>query len=186
MRRLAAEEVRDSLLAVSGTLNPRRGGPSIYPEIPKEVLAGQSQPGRGWPTSPPEEQARRSVYVHVKRSLAEPILASFDAADTDASCPVRFATTQPTQALGLLNSAFVNEQARRFAASLRREAGLQPAAQVRGALWRVLQRAPTPAEIERGVALIASLRAARGVGADEALAAFCVVALNLNEFLYLD
>ena len=55
------------------------------------------------------------MYVHVKRSLALPILAVFDSADTDASCPARFATTQPTQALAMLNSEFLNEQAKIFA-----------------------------------------------------------------------
>ncbi len=111
MRRLTAEEVRDSILAVSGTLNLKAGGPSVYPPIPREVLAGQSVPGQGWSTSPPAEAARRSVYVHVKRSLLVPILATHDAADTDFSCPVRYTTTVPTQALGLLNGAFANEQA---------------------------------------------------------------------------
>ena len=111
MRRLTAEEVRDSILAVSGTLNLKAGGPSVYPPIPREVMAGQSVPGQGWSTSPPAEAARRSVYVHVKRSLLVPIMATHDAADTDFSCPVRYTTTVPTQALGLLNGAFANEQA---------------------------------------------------------------------------
>ena len=103
MRRLTAEEVRDSILAVSGTLNLKAGGPSVYPADPKEVMAGQSVPGQGWFTSPPDEAARRSIYVHVKRSLLVPIMATHDAADTDFSCPVRYTTTVPTQALGLLN-----------------------------------------------------------------------------------
>ncbi|HZP82023.1 MAG TPA: PSD1 and planctomycete cytochrome C domain-containing protein, partial [Chthonomonadaceae bacterium] len=78
MRRLEAEEVRDSILAVNGSLNLKMGGPSIYPVMPEAVLAGQSMPGAGWGQSPPEEQRRRSVYIHVKRSLITPILASFD------------------------------------------------------------------------------------------------------------
>ena len=86
-------------------------GPGVYPEIPAEVMAGQSVPGKGWGKSPPEEQARRSVYVHVKRSLLLPILESFDLAETDRSSPVRFSTTQPTQALAMLNGTFLNEQA---------------------------------------------------------------------------
>ena len=111
MRRLTAEEIRDSILAVSGTLNLKMYGPGVYPEIPAEVLAGQSMPGNGWGKSSPEEQARRSVYVHVKRSLLMPILESFDLAETDRSTPVRFTTTQPTQALAMLNGDFLNEQA---------------------------------------------------------------------------
>src|SRR5262249_55017913 len=102
-----------------------------------------SRPGSGWRPSAPEEQARRSVYIHTKRSLPVPILAAFDAADADATCPVRFTTTQPTQALGMLNGDFLNAQAQVVADNLRRQAGDAPAAQVRLALRRVAQREPS-------------------------------------------
>ena len=186
MRRLEAEEVRDSILAVNGTLNPKMFGPSIYPTMPREVLAGQSVPGAGWLKSTLEEQARRSVYIHIKRSLALPILASFDAADTDTTCPVRFATTQPTQALGMINSTFTNEQARLFAELVQKSAGSAPPAEVKFALWRVLQREPTAKEVVRGVTFMHKAEVEQHLSAPEALRYFCVVALNLNEFLYLD
>ena len=186
MRRLEAEEVRDSILAVDGSLNPKMFGPSIFPTMPREVLAGQSVPGSGWTPSTPEEQARRSVYIHIKRSLALPILASFDAADTDTTCPVRFATTQPTQALGMINSTFTNQQARLFAYLVQERAGDDPTAQVKFALWRVLQREPTAKEIARGTKFMARAEAEQHLTPPEALRYFCVVAMNLNEFLYLD
>ncbi len=185
-RRLAAEEIRDSILAVSGNINlTKMYGPSIYPKISKDVLAGQSQPGRGWKVSPPEEAARRSVYVHLKRSLQVPFLSVFDAADTDATCPVRFATTQPTQALSMLNGEFANEQAEIFAADVRKKAGDLAKDQVRLILWRACQREPSAREIERGVRLINDL-AADGVARPDALRLYCLLALNLNEFVYLD
>ena len=116
MRRLEAEELRDSLLAVNGRLNRNKMfGPSIYTVIPAEVLAGQSRPGSGWGKSSPEDRYRRSIYIHVKRSLIVPMMERFDAADVDSSCPVRFSTTQPTQALGMLNGDFLNDQAAAFA-----------------------------------------------------------------------
>ncbi len=186
MRRLTAEEIRDSLLAVSGTLNDKMFGPGIYVDIPKEVLAGQSRPGSGWGKSPPEEQARRSIYIHVKRSLITPILASFDVAETDRSAPVRFASTQPTQALGMLNSAFVNEQAAKLAERVRRDAVGNAAQQVRLTLNLTTARPPSDAEVQRGVKLIAAMQKDDGVSADAALVSFCLLALNLNEFLYLD
>ena len=186
MRRLQAEEIRDSLLAVNGSLNLKMGGPSIYPTMPEAVLAGQSMPGAGWGKSTPEEECRRSVYIYVKRSLITPIIASFDGPETDFTCPVRFATTQPTQALGMLNSDLLNRQARVFAASLRKQAGSDPAAQVKLGLWRVLQRTPTQKEIARGVKLITAMQQEPNVKPEDALNYFCVVALNLNEFLYLD
>ena len=186
MRRLDAEEVRDSILAVNGTLNLDGGGPSVYVEIPPEVLAGQSVPGSGWGKSSPEEAARRSIYIHVKRSLSVPILASFDAADTDQTCPVRFATTQPTQALSMMNSKFLGEQAQQFADSLKKQAGADIKEQVTLGLWRVLQRQPSAKEVERGMNLIRNLQQKEGLSEDAARRSFALVLLNLNEFLYLD
>jgi mono/diheme cytochrome c family protein len=186
LRRLSAEEVRDSVLAVSGNLNRKIGGPSIYPHIQREVLQGQSMPGVGWRPSPPEEAARRSVYVHVKRSLPVPFLNAFDAADPDSSCPVRFTTTQPTQALAMLNGEFLNAQAKVFADDVRKAAGDDPAAQVRLVLWRVTQREPAAKEVERGVGFLARLRESHQRPAADVLRDFCLLALNLNEFVYLD
>ena len=186
MRRLSAEEVRDSVLAVSGRLNPKMYGPGIYPKIPAEVMAGQSIPGYGWGKSSHAEQARRSVYVHVKRSLLLPILEGFDLAETDRSTPVRFSTTQPTQALAMLNGTFLNDEAGALAARLRREAGDDPEAQVRVGLRLVTGRTPGQDEVRRGVELIGALDRAEGARKGDGLAAFSLVALNLNEFLFLD
>ncbi len=186
MRRLNAEEIRDSVLAVTGTLNLKKYGPGVYVDIPAEVMAGQSIPGKGWGKSPPAEQARRSIYIHVKRSLVTPILDAFDLAETDRSTPVRFSTTQPTQALGMLNGAFLNEQAGILAERLRREAGDDVTKQVELALKLVTTRQPSASEIQRGVDLLQSFRTQDGASAEAALKSFCLVALNLNEFVYLD
>ncbi len=185
MRRLSAEELRDSVLAANGSLNPKMGGPSFYPIIPKEVLAGQSRPGDGWGNSSVEERARRSVYIFIKRSLVEPMLANFDFADVDSTCPVRFVTNQPTQALGLLNSEFMNRHAGVFAEYLKKTAGEKTADQVALCLECVCQRKPKQHEIDRGVALIESLKKDK-IPAEIALKYFCLVSYNLNEFLYLD
>jgi mono/diheme cytochrome c family protein len=190
LRRLEAEEVRDSILAVSGNLNLKMFGRSIYPTIAREVLAGQSRPGQGWEYSPPEEQARRSVYIHIKRSLTVPLLAVFDANDVDSSCPVRYATTQPTQSLTMLNSEFLASQAAILARNLERQVSAEPgegdAAFVAAALARVTQRDPTAAEVERGVALIERLQQHHGLTHELAAMKFCLMAMNLNEFLYVD
>ncbi len=186
MRRLTAEEVRDSILTLSGTLNPKMYGPGVFTAIPAEVMAGQSMPGHGWGKSPFEEQCRRSIYVHVKRSLLTPILESFDAAETDRSTPVRFITTQPTQALSLLNGDFVHRQAKLFADRLRREAGTDVEKQVRLALELATTRRPTEGEIRRGIELIDALKTKDGIDSEKALTYFCLVVLNMNEFVYLD
>jgi hypothetical protein len=186
MRRLAAEEVRDSILAVSGSLNPKAGGPSVYPPIPEEVLLGQSMPGSGWGRSPPEEAGRRSVYIHVKRSLLVPILSQHDLADTDTSCPVRYTTTVPAQALGMLNGVFVNEQAARLAERLRREKPNDLAAQVRRAIRLTTGRAPSDDEVRKDIAFVNELRQKSHLGERDALRRYCLLTLNTNEFIYLD
>ena len=187
LRRLTAEEIRDSILAVNGQLNrSAMFGPSIFTKLPPEVLAGQSRPGEGWGSSSEEDRRRRSIYIHVKRSVGVPILQNNDSADTDNSCPVRFITTQPTQALGMLNSEFTNEQAAAFAADVA-ELHESIEKQVAEVLQRVLQRQPTAAELERGQRLIASLQAAdESVTPRQALKYFCLLAINLNEFVYID
>lgn len=187
MRRLSSEEIRDSILWANGTLNlDRMFGPSIFTRIPDEVKAGQSQPGAGWGVSSPEDAARRSIYIHVKRSLLDPILESFDMADTDQTCPVRFVTTQPTQALGLLNSQFILEQAQLFAKMAADQHPDSLESQVEMALQRVNQRRPTAEEVARGLQLIEALEKQDGLSPENARKYFFLVTLNLNEFLYLD
>ena len=164
----------------------RSGGPSIYPKIQREVLVGQSRPGSGWGQSTPEEQARRSVYIHVKRSLAFPLLASFDAADVDASCPVRFATTQPTQALGLLNGEFLNDQAASSPPPSGPGRATTPPTRVRMVLRRATQRDPSLARSSEASSSWPGCKAEARARPSESLAKFCLLALNLNEFVYLD
>src|SRR5205823_5178780 len=126
-----------------------------------------------------------SIYVHVKRSLLLPILEGFDAPEPDRPAAARFASTQPTQALGLLNSAFVQQQAAALAARLRREAGGDAGAQVALALRLAAQRPPRDVEVRRGRELVAAL-ARGGAGEEDAVKYFCLMVLNLNEFVYLD
>jgi hypothetical protein len=186
MRRLAAEEVRDSILMVSGTLNNKAGGPSVYPPIPREVLAGQSIPGNGWPVSSPTESARRSVYIHVKRSLQVPLLAAHDAADTDSSCPVRYTTTVPAQSLGLLNGQFANEQAERFAARVRRERPGDLAEQIRWINRLTTSLEPPALEVARDLDWIKALEADLHLSEHAALTQYCLLSLNASAFLYID
>jgi hypothetical protein len=151
-----------------------------------EVLATQSRPGDGWGKSTPKEQARRSVYVFVKRSLLTPLLTAFDFPDVDASCEARFVTTQPGQALTMLNSAFINEQAARLANRVRAEAGDNPREQVAHALELALGRPAEEEEIAEGRALLTRLTLEHGQEPQEALPYWCLTVLNLNEFLYID
>ncbi|MHB1422066.1 MAG: DUF1549 and DUF1553 domain-containing protein [Gemmataceae bacterium] len=195
-RRLEAEAVRDAMLAVSGQLNPERGGPSVYPPLPQAVLDGQSKPGDGWGKSSPRQAARRSVYVFCKRSLAVPELELLDTPDTTSSCEQRPLSTTAPQALTFLNGTFVQEQAAHWATRLRQEAGDEPAKQVRRAFTLALCRPPRPEELRLALDFLSrqqrqietDARRSGGSSADarqQALAAFCAVLLNTNELFYL-
>src|SRR6185436_9901577 len=78
LRRVEAEVVRDTMLSASGLLNPKAGGPSVFPTLPREVHGTQDASGKGWADSPAPEQDRRSVYLVVKRALKVPILECLD------------------------------------------------------------------------------------------------------------
>lgn len=186
LRRLSAEQLRDTMLSVNGSLNSAMLGPSIYPTIPAAVMQGQSRPGVGWGHSTPADQNRRSVYVFIKRSLSVPLLNTFDAPDSDFSCPVRFATTQPTQALTMLNSDELSRLSTEFAASIQRNSQGNLEQLVRTALTRALSREPGAKEIERGIELIKTLRSKHQLSEDLAIQQFCLMVLNLNEFIYVD
>jgi hypothetical protein len=186
MRRLGSEEVRDSVLAAKGTINLNIGGPSVTPPLPEIILATASQKGKGWGPSTPEQANRRSVYVKVKRSMQMPLLINHDMADTDSTCPVRFNTTVPTQALNMLNGKFMNDSAKSFANRLRTEAGEEPNKQIEHALKLVLSRNPKADEIGAGVEMIKNMKDKFNLSNEEALDRFALLALNLNEFVYLD
>jgi mono/diheme cytochrome c family protein len=186
MRRLSAEEVRDAIMMVNGALNPEMFGPSVYPRISQEVLHSQSRPGSGWGRSSAEQQNRRSIYIHVKRSLITPLLTVFDFPETDVSCEARFITTQPSQALAMLNGEFLNEEAGRLAKRLKAEAGEQPEDQVRMAIRLALARDAQQVEVDAGMQLIGRLQERHQLDRDEALRFYCLTVLNLTEFVYLD
>src|SRR5438132_7194980 len=111
-QRLQGEEIRDAALQVSGLLNLKMGGPSVFPELPP----GMSPTYSGWKLTREEtERNRRSIYVFVKRNTRYPLFESFDMPDTHESCPRRNVTTTPLQALNLLNSELTLQWAESFA-----------------------------------------------------------------------
>ncbi len=157
----------------------------MYPTLSAEVLAGQSRPGSGWGKSSQTDQNRRSVYIHVKRSLITPLLSVFDFPEPDRTCEARFATLQPGQALSLLNSSFIHQQAEKLAKSID-AANTEDADVVRNCIRSVLGREASQHEIDRGVKLIQSLESRDELDRDRATQLYCLTVLNWNEFLFLD
>jgi hypothetical protein len=196
-RRLPAEAVRDTVLAVNGELNFERSGPGVFPKIAREVLEGQSKPGDGWGKFDERQAARRAIYIFVKRSLLVPEMELLDFADTTTSCEQRPVSTIPTQALTLLNGEFFNQQSTHFAGRLLKEAGDDRAAQIDRAYQLALSRSPTTEEkgaalafLDRQAEQIATENKAEGAAQRDpvktALEALCLVLYNLNEFAYVD
>jgi hypothetical protein len=174
-RRLDAEIIRDSILAVSGALSPEIGGKPVFPNIRAEVL--DSMQHGIWNQSKEEgpESWRRSVYIYRKRGLPLPMLEIFDLPNQNISCGARNVSTVPTQALALMNDDFVLRQAQLFANRLEEATPGNPQKQVDLAYQLGLGRPPDA--VERKLAL--------DFLAQHKLAGLAQVMFNLNEFLYL-
>jgi hypothetical protein len=190
-RRLEAEVIRDTLLALTGNLDPRAGGPSFFPTLPPEVHRTQDAAGKGWGESPAAEQDRRSLYVFVKRALPLPLLDAFDAPTTTVPVGMRSVTTVAPQALMLLNDRWVRSQAARLADRLQGEAGDAPEPRVRRAFRLVLQRDPNPTELAASLGMLAAQRTLAGSASPpdadrQAWVNFCGALFNLNELLHVD
>jgi hypothetical protein len=182
-RRLSAEQLRDSLLFVSGLLTTKAEGPPVWPDLPPEVL--ESNPAflddnpektKGWYASPKPDQYCRSLFLVQKRNTRVPLLETFDLPDNSAPCPRRAVSTVAPQALTLLNSQLTSEVARAFAERVELAAEDDPSRQVELAFQLALQRSPDGAE---------SAACARFLS-QQSLAALCRALVNLNEFVYVD
>lgn len=191
-RRRDAESLRDAMLEVAGQLDRRVGGPSFKPEIGPDALEGLSMKGGAWAASAPVEQRRRSLYMFSKRSLLAPLMTTFDFSDTSQPCARREVTTVPTQALALLNNAFVHEMSGAVAERILAKGNKDRGATVDEA-WRIVMgRLPTQSEREASRAHLEAQEARFLSRASErdsgrlALASLCHVLLNANEFLYVD
>ncbi len=188
-RRLEVEAIRDSMLAVSGRLNSKMYGPSMYPYVPAAALEGSSDPDKIWKAFDEEDASRRTIYALVKRSLIVPMLEVLDLCDTTKSSAMRNNTAVPTQALTLFNGEFVNRQARYFAQRVATLAGADAHARIDLAFRLALARSPTSQESRALAAFLAAQeRELQGGGQDrlDALAQLCRVIFNMSEFAYTD
>jgi hypothetical protein len=177
-QRLEAEEIRDSILWVSGRLNLEQGGPSVFPPLPAD-LADFARYGREggdmWePNEREQDNRRRSIYTFQRRSLPQPMMLAFDAPVFSESCERRSVTTTALQALSMLNGDLVNEEAAHLADRIASDAGSDPRARIVRAFELVLNRRPRPDELEKFAAF------------PDSVAAVARVLLNSNEFLYVE
>ncbi|QEH33787.1 hypothetical protein OJF2_23160 [Aquisphaera giovannonii] len=185
-RRLDAEGVRDAMLAASGELNPRMGGPGVLAPIEKEVkdlIFTESEEVDLWPVDrDTREHARRSLYLFRKRNVRYPLLESFDSPDAQFPCPRRENSTHALQALNLLNGEFAMNRATALAARVFREAGPGEHARIDRIYRLALCRPPTAAEEVRAAAFLDD--ATDGESVEARWARLALAMLNCNEFLY--
>jgi hypothetical protein len=152
-RRLEAEVIRDSMLAVAGELSHDTGGPGTFPEINDDVatqplhIMGTLAPAYR-PSAWKRERNRRTVYTYQKRNLADPFIEVFNGPPMSESCERRRPSTVPTQAFALFNSRFAHDTALAFAVRLYKTAD-GPAGWIDEAFHRALQRSPAGAERTR-------------------------------------
>ncbi len=127
-RRLAAEEIRDGLLAISGELNLEVGGSGVFPEINWEValqprhVMGSVAPAYQ-PSPRPAQRNRRSLYAFRARNLADPFQEVFNRPGSEVSCDRRDETTVTPQAFALFNGGFAHDRALALAVSLEKQVG---------------------------------------------------------------
>ena len=194
-RRLAAEQLRDAILAASGRLDRTPGGDSSAKVLLEkaEDIGALIKPNRLAADDPSYGQSmRRSLYLPQVRNMLPDVLALFDAADPNGVTAARNETTVASQALFLLNSPFVAAQAAAFAASLLDGAAADDAARVDLACRRAFGRPAAPDEIAEALAFLADRTAGTAESPDAATRraaawqAWCHTLLCSAEFAYLE
>ena len=178
--RLEAEALRDAILACGGKLDLKVYGPAIKPALPPEVMAGRNKDAIDRPAQDGPGQWRRSIYLFTKRSLLTPMMDVFDAPCPSTAFARRSQSTVPTQALILMDSAFVRRQAELFGDRCITEGGSDERDRLRLAYRIALSREPTDREIESDMKFLAASPT------PEAMTNLCHVLLTLNEFAYVD
>jgi hypothetical protein len=144
-----AEIVRDIALAASGLLNPKVGGPSVYPPAPEFLFVPPASYGpKTWDTAEGDERYRRALYTFRFRSVPYPALQMFDAPAGDAPCTRRDRTNTPLQALTLLNEPVFVDCARALAAVTLAHGGATDEDRIAYAFRRCTARMPDTPDIE--------------------------------------
>ncbi|MFP6765141.1 MAG: DUF1553 domain-containing protein, partial [Planctomycetaceae bacterium] len=189
LRRMEAESVRDTLLAVSGQLDTNASGPPDAVDVRADGLVTSRPTGDGW---------RRTLYVQQRRKEIPTILEVFDLPQMNPNCVERPASTVASQALHLLNNPMVRKLSVQFAQRVESEVGPDRYRQI-VQIYRIgLSREPTSHEQRLALSTLEKLTAAwqrqvRSADMEDelkpetrALAALCHVVMNSAEFLFVD
>jgi len=175
--RFEAEVIRDAALSASGLLNPKMGGPGVYPPQPPEVFRF-TQSNHPWPESKGADRYRRGLYTFLWRQSQHPLITTFDGADAQTACTRRNRSNTPLQALHLANDPAFVEFAEGLGKRILKEGGADDAARIDFAFKVCFARAPSAAERERLVQFVQT----QGTS-DARWTLLARVLLNLDEFI---
>jgi hypothetical protein len=183
VRRLEAEAIRDSILAVSGTLNRKMFGPSVLPHL-TPFMEGR---GRPKDSGPLDGDGRRSIYIGVRRNFLTPMFLAFDYPIPFATVGRRSVSTVPAQALTLMNNPFVIAQAGEWAKRLLAEKELTPEQRVDRLYVTAFARPPSAQERAAALAFVAEQDKVYGPeGAGRSWSDLCHVLINTKEFIFVN
>jgi hypothetical protein len=192
VRRLEAEAVRDTLLAVSRRLNSKMGGPGVEVHLTPFMDNYGDNYGRPKTSGPLDGDGRRSLYLAVRRNFLTPMLVAFDMPPPLVTAGRRDVSNVPAQALILMNDPFVVEQARRWARRVLAAEGLDPAGRVRRMYLDAYARPPSAAELRTALRFLDVHGGELGIpparrGDDKRLwADLAHVLINVKEFVFLN
>jgi len=186
IRRLDAESIRDSILAVAGSLNEQRFGPPVAVHLTRFMQ------GRGRPMSGPlDGDGRRSIYTSVRRNFLSPMMLTFDTPIPFSTVGARNVTNVPAQALMLMNDPFVHDQADKWAKRVVNDKSPTPDARVDAMFRSALGRSPLPQEREAALDFVKQQAEAFGVSDENVMKderpwrELCHAVFNLKGFIYI-
>ena len=183
-RRLEAEAIRDTILLVSGRLDPARGGPSLPPATWQSGPISEFAILVGEPPPPSHVARRRSVYLPIYRKTPPWAdgLALFDFAASSMITGARTSTTVPTQSLYLMNSPFVIDQSKSAAGRVLEQDQMSDQEKITELYLRAVSRPPVTSEVQRARSTLSRL-AEQGLSVEESWAVLCHAMFASNEFL---
>lgn len=182
IKRLEGEVIRDSLLTVSGRLNPKAFGPSVPIHL-TEFMQGRGRPGASGPL---DGDGRRSIYIAVRRNFLSPMMLAFDTPSPFSTVGRRTNSNVPAQALILMNDPFVISQARLWADRLLAESSLTTDQRIEQVYLTAFGRTPTADERAEANGFLHQFGEDSPDGRKEAWSNLCHVMFNVKEFVFVE
>ena len=188
VRRLEGEAIRDSMLALSGQLDPTLFGPPVPIHL-TEFMEGRGRPGNSGPL---DGKGRRSLYLEVRRNFLSPMMRSFDSPVPFTTVGKRTVSNVPAQSLILMNDLFVIGQAQHWAKRVMEDKELTPKQRIEKVYLAAFCRPPSEQELAEAIVFLSKQAETYGPGSEKGLqdekvwTDLCHVLFNVKEFVFLN